>query len=167
MTLEEALALAETRKQSRDLAYRKAYSVLKVLEAATEFVRQAKFKYESITDTSPSPAQVNVWIAERDVMLRRLRAELDLSEEEVDAGIGVNPRRDDGLSAAEGEVMDALVAAVEAFGRLDRQHPQELSEFVSGIHTCQHLLAVRLARYHHPEGWPTHASPFPPPPTDS
>jgi hypothetical protein len=65
--------------------------------------------------------------------------------------------RDDGLTAAEGVVMDSLVRAVEAFAALDRQHPQEVSEFVDGIHTCQNLLAVRIARRHYPIGWPVKA----------
>jgi hypothetical protein len=62
--------------------------------------------------------------------------------------------RDDGLTDAEGVVMDALIRAVEAFARLDRQHPQEINEFVDGIHKCQDLLAVRIARRHYPHGWP-------------
>jgi hypothetical protein len=62
--------------------------------------------------------------------------------------------RDDGLTDEEGVVMDALVTAVEAFARLERQHPQEINEFVGGIHTCQDLLAVRIARRHFPRGWP-------------
>ena len=66
-------------------------------------------------------------------------------------------RRDDGLTDAEGEVSDHLVAAVNAFGRLPRQHPQELSEFVTAIHAVQGLLTTRIARRHYPKGWPTYA----------
>lgn len=65
----------------------------------------------------------------------------------------------DGLSAEEGEVADALAAAANAFARLPVQHPQELSEFVFGIHLCQGLLTTRLARRVCPEGWPTHSPP--------
>ncbi len=66
----------------------------------------------------------------------------------------VTLKRDDGLTHDEGVVMDHLIAAVEAWYRLERQHPQEVSEFVEGIHRCQGLLATRIARLHYPHGWP-------------
>jgi hypothetical protein len=50
--------------------------------------------------------------------------------------------------------MDTLIAAWNAFVKLPRQHPQELAEFVAGIHRCQDLLAVRVCRRMFPEGWP-------------
>lgn len=62
--------------------------------------------------------------------------------------------RVDGLTAEEGIVMDHLVAAAEAFGALDRQHPSETPDFTDAIHTCQYLLAVRIVRRLHPAGWP-------------
>lgn len=62
--------------------------------------------------------------------------------------------RVDGLDEEEGEAADHLVAAVEAFGRLGRQHPDELRDFVDGIHRCQYLLAMRVARRLYPLGWP-------------
>lgn len=62
--------------------------------------------------------------------------------------------RADGLTHDEGVVMDALVRAVNAFARLERQHPSELDEFVDGIHRCQDQLAVRIVRRHYPDGWP-------------
>lgn len=71
----------------------------------------------------------------------------------VRSGIG-SAARGDGLTHAEGAAMDALVSAVNAFGALEREHPQELEEFVAGVHACQHLLAVRIARRHFPLGWP-------------
>jgi hypothetical protein len=61
--------------------------------------------------------------------------------------------RDDGLTAEEGAVMDALVNAVNAFGALPRSHPSDLDEFCDGIHRCQAILALRIARRHYPEGW--------------
>lgn len=61
--------------------------------------------------------------------------------------------RDDGLTDAEGVVMDYLVSAANAFARLERQHPDELRDFVDGIHKCQDQLAVRIVRRHYPEGW--------------
>ena len=63
-------------------------------------------------------------------------------------------QRDDGLSLAEGRVMDALVAAVGAYAELPKQHPSERPDFVDAIHRCQDLLAVRIARREFPKGWP-------------
>ena len=62
--------------------------------------------------------------------------------------------RDDGLTDAEGVVMDALLAALKAFRKLDRQHPNELADFVEGVHRCQDQLAVRICRRTYPAGWP-------------
>lgn len=63
-------------------------------------------------------------------------------------------RRDDGLTESEGEVMDALVTAWNKFCGLERQHPDETRDFADGIHRCQDLLAVRVARRAYPNGWP-------------
>lgn len=65
-----------------------------------------------------------------------------------------NIHRIDGLTDEEGEVMDNLLAAFNKFCALDRQHPDELRDFVDGIHKCQDLLAVRIVRRVYPEGWP-------------
>lgn len=61
--------------------------------------------------------------------------------------------REDGLTEAEGEVMDALCEAVAAFDQLEAQHPSEALDFYGAIHRAQDLLAVRIARRHYPEGW--------------
>jgi hypothetical protein len=61
--------------------------------------------------------------------------------------------RPDGLTGAEGRVADALVEAVEAFARLEREHPDELRDFVDGIHRCQDQLALRIVRRCYPAGW--------------
>jgi hypothetical protein len=74
-----------------------------------------------------------------------------VSRELIDSGYA---DRADGLTDAEGVVMDSLAHAVEAFARLERQHPQELEEFVAGVHACQGLLATRVARRLFPDGWP-------------
>lgn len=63
--------------------------------------------------------------------------------------------RPDGLTDEEGVAMEALVDAAAAFSGLERQHPDELRDFVDGIHRCQYLLAVRVCRRMHPVGWPT------------
>lgn len=62
--------------------------------------------------------------------------------------------RKDGLTDQEGKVMDALIAAWNEFVKLEQQHPNELTDFSDGIHRCQDLLAIRIARREYPEGWP-------------
>lgn len=51
--------------------------------------------------------------------------------------------------------MDNLIAAFNKFSMLNRQHPDEMRDFVDGIHKCQDILAVRIVRRVYPEGWPT------------
>lgn len=53
--------------------------------------------------------------------------------------------------------MDALCDAVQAFGLLEAQHPDEQTEFFSAIHRLQDLLAVRVCRRAYPKGWVTYA----------
>lgn len=67
--------------------------------------------------------------------------------------------RDDGLTDAEGKVHDALMDAVQAWWDLPMHHPDEPREFVDAIHTCQNLLAFRIARRHYPKGWPVKVLP--------
>jgi hypothetical protein len=62
--------------------------------------------------------------------------------------------RYDGLTEEEGVVMDNLVAAANAFFKLEPQHPSEMREFQQGIHQCTSLLAVRVCRDVFPQGWP-------------
>lgn len=62
--------------------------------------------------------------------------------------------RDDGLTDVEGEVMSSLINAFNTFCNLERQHPDEIRDFTDGIHKCQDLLAVRIARREYPKGWP-------------
>ena len=66
--------------------------------------------------------------------------------------------RDDGLTEAEGEVMDALVDAVMAYEELPEQHPNERDEFFLHIHGCQDQLATRAMRRLYPDAWVTHAA---------
>lgn len=62
---------------------------------------------------------------------------------------------EDGMNDEERDVMDALGKAVAGFAALPRQHPDEMRDFVDGIHKCQDQLAVRVCRRYFPEGWPT------------
>lgn len=61
--------------------------------------------------------------------------------------------RDDGLTEAEGAVMDALVDAADFYAELPVEHPSEPNEFVTAIHRAQDLLATRVARRDYPAGW--------------
>lgn len=70
---------------------------------------------------------------------------------------GTEDARPDGLTLAEGRVMDALVAAYAAMQALNREHPAEMEVFGRGIHDCQAVLALRAIRRAHPEGWPRRA----------
>lgn len=65
---------------------------------------------------------------------------------------GIN--RTDGLTDNEGEIMDLLVKAWNKYIELPIQHKSECNEFVEGVHICQNLLAIRIARRHYPKGWP-------------
>ena len=64
--------------------------------------------------------------------------------------------KETGLTKTEQKTMDALVVAVNEFSSLDRQHPDELRDFVDSIHRLQDILAVRIARRKYPNGWPTY-----------
>jgi len=66
--------------------------------------------------------------------------------------------RDDGLTDEEGEVMDALCDAVDAYGELEVQHPNEAEEFIAAIHRLQDLMAVRVCRRLYPRGWINHGA---------
>jgi hypothetical protein len=70
--------------------------------------------------------------------------------------MAVDITRNDGLTADEGIVADALCGAANAFGALVSQHPSEERDFTDAIHRCQDLLCTRIARRHYPTGWPTY-----------
>lgn len=61
--------------------------------------------------------------------------------------------RNDGLTAKEGKVMDSLVGAWNEFQKLAEQHPSDMAEFCDGIHRCQHILVMRLARRDYPKAY--------------
>ncbi len=63
--------------------------------------------------------------------------------------------RNDGLTKAEGAVMDALVTAWNAYAELEKQHPQDEAEFLAAVHRAQDLLAIRIVRRDYPYGWTT------------
>ena len=63
-------------------------------------------------------------------------------------------KRKDGLTDEEGKIMDLLIEAWDRYIKLPEQHPTEIDEFGQGIHICQNLLAIRIARRCYPKGWP-------------
>jgi hypothetical protein len=65
------------------------------------------------------------------------------------------PGRNDGLTDAEGKVMDLLTEAAMRFARLPTEHPSDLQDVIDAVHRCQEILAVRVVRRHYPQGWPT------------
>lgn len=72
---------------------------------------------------------------------------------------------DNGLTDDEQIVMDKLMDAYSAFIRLAREHPDEMRDFVDGVHRCQDVLAVRICRRIYPKGWPTYGGQSLPPST--
>jgi len=59
---------------------------------------------------------------------------------------------ENGLTDEEQMVMDKLMEAYGAFLKLSREHPDELRDFVDGVHRCQDVLAVRICRRIYPAG---------------
>ena len=59
-----------------------------------------------------------------------------------------------GLDEAETICMDYLIAALNVWNRIERQHPDEVRDFVDAIHKIQGLLTTRIARRMFPVGWP-------------
>ena len=51
----------------------------------------------------------------------------------------------------EQKVMDLLVEAHNNFIELERTHPMEIMEWVSGLHKLQDLLGARVLRRDYPE----------------
>lgn len=62
--------------------------------------------------------------------------------------------RDDGLTDAEGQVMDDLLSSWDKYCKLPQQHPDEIDEFIVALHALQNLLTIRIARRCYPKGWP-------------
>lgn len=64
----------------------------------------------------------------------------------------INPA---GLTTDEEAVMTKLLECYGLFLKLDREHPDEIRDFVDGVHRIQGILAMRAVRRSYPEGWPT------------
>ncbi len=61
-----------------------------------------------------------------------------------------------GLDKFEKECMDGLMKAYSAFLKMDRQHPDEMRDFINPLHRMQELLAIRVIRREFPKFWPTY-----------
>jgi len=59
-----------------------------------------------------------------------------------------------GFTKEEEIVMDKLVEAHIAFNNLERQHPDELKDWVVYLHHLQKLLGFRILRREHPKVFP-------------
>lgn len=55
------------------------------------------------------------------------------------------------MNKTEMKVLDSLVDAWNEFVKLESQHPDESRDFADGIHKCQYILGMRIARIYHPE----------------
>ena len=52
-------------------------------------------------------------------------------------------------------ILKKLAEVYSLFTELKPQHPDELNDFVDGIHKCQYVLGMRIARKDHPNLFPT------------
>jgi hypothetical protein len=58
------------------------------------------------------------------------------------------------ISSKERQILNYLVLAYNCFLKLERQHPNELTDFGNGIHQCQYLIGMRIARKVTPKIFP-------------
>ena len=54
----------------------------------------------------------------------------------------------------EKKVLEKLAEAWHEFLKLEKQHPDEISDFCDGIHKCQLVIGMRFARESNPEIFP-------------
>lgn len=59
-----------------------------------------------------------------------------------------------GLLEEEQNALDKLMECYSMFLKLDREHPDEMRDFVDGIHKIQSVFALRVVRRIYPLGWP-------------
>jgi transcriptional regulator with XRE-family HTH domain len=82
----------------------------------------------------------------------------DYFECSIDFLLGHNVKivgdRDDGLTEAEGVIMDGIAHIWNKFSKLEKHHPAETNDFVDGIHKCQYVLGMRVLRRNYPKGYP-------------
>jgi len=58
------------------------------------------------------------------------------------------------LTKQEKRILIHLTNAWNEFIKLDTQHPSELTDFADGLHKCQYLIGMRIARRIEPKTFP-------------
>ena len=58
------------------------------------------------------------------------------------------------LTKQEKRILIHLTTAWNEFIKLDTQHPDELRDFADGLHKCQYLIGMRIARRIVPKTFP-------------
>ena len=58
------------------------------------------------------------------------------------------------MTKLEKKILTHLAHAWSLFLKLDKQHPDEERDFVDGIHKCQYLIGMRIARKYEPKIFP-------------
>jgi hypothetical protein len=132
-------------------------ALIEKLERATELASRLMPYFQTPVQARDYVNTVNVGAAEPDYSERDAAAQRDSDRAffaESAEPFGEVVGAADGLTDVEREVSEYLVAAVNAFGQLDRRHPDELREFVDGIHACQHQLGWRIVQRAYPGAWP-------------
>ncbi len=59
-----------------------------------------------------------------------------------------------GLTMDELIISEHLVEAWNGFCKLDKQHPNENTDFMNGIHQLQNILGMRIVRREYSNYWP-------------
>lgn len=54
----------------------------------------------------------------------------------------------------EKEILKLLTKTWDKFLKLKKQHPDEERDFADGIHKCQYLIGMRIARKYEPKIFP-------------
>jgi len=54
----------------------------------------------------------------------------------------------------EQRVMELIIEAHNIFAKMDRQHPNEIQDWVNGIHSLQNILGWRILRRDYPNLFP-------------
>lgn len=54
----------------------------------------------------------------------------------------------------EEKILNLINKIYKEFNKLERQHPSEKNDFIEGIHKCQYVIAMRLARIAYPKLFP-------------
>ena len=60
------------------------------------------------------------------------------------------------ITDEESQVLKKIGEAYKAFMELEQQHPDDLRDFVNGVHIMQGLIMQRIARRVDPETFPTY-----------